>query len=393
MKLERNIPFMYIIGGLSWSRFFLPVLALFYVANNVSIEQFGIILGIFSLTIFALEIPTGVLSDFIGRKNTLIISKSCYVIEVLIFCFFDGFWPFLIAKIISGVGVSLGSGTNEALLFETLKKLGREKEHRRIFGHLQFISNISMAAVFIIGAYLFSLNHKLPAYVSAPIIILSVVFTFFLKEPYPAQKEVSIKKTTKHFIEGIKLFFSNKDFVLINLFSVPAIFIHTVVTSLSSEYFRQIFIPISLIGFVSSLGSLLYAYAAKKEHVLEKKIGSKNIITLIIGANALSLFLMMFLFPYFGVLAYIIIPFVSGFGSVFINNYMNMRVSEKHRATMLSIRSMFDNLGVFLVFPIAGKLAESSLSYAYLLLGLLLVLFFGIFIFYRRKNNLLEEEI
>lgn len=390
MSLKRNIPLMYAIGALSWSRFFLPVLALFYVANNVSIEQFGIILGVFSLTIFALEIPTGVLSDFIGRRNTLLLSKLCYVIEVIIFCFFDGFWPFLIAKIISGIGVSLGSGTNEALLFETLKKIGREKEHRKVFGHLQFISNISMAAIFIIGAYLFSLNVKYPAYFSVPFISLAFILTFFLKEPYVEKMNVSVKQTMVHFLEGTRLFFKNKEFILINLFSVPIIFVFNIVTSLSSEYFRQILIPISLIGIVSCTGSLLYAYAAKREHALEDRIGSKNMIIFIISANALSLLLMTLMIPYVGAVAYIIIPFVGGFSSVFVNHYMNVRVSETHRATMLSVRSMFDNIGVFIVFPIAGLLAEKSLPYTYIFLGMLLMVFFGGLIFFRIKHRLLQ---
>jgi MFS family permease len=386
--MNRNITLTYIIGGLTWSRFFLPVLALFYIANNVSIEQFGIIFGVFSLTIALLQIPTGVFADFFGRKNTLILSRLCYLTEILIFCFFSGFWPFLIAKIISGIGVSLGSGTNEALLYETLKKTDRLKEHRKIFGNLQAISNIFMAVVFIIGAYLFSINPKLPAYASLPFIILAIILTFFLEEAYEVKKHVSFKKTMKHFADGTKLFFSNKEFILITLFSVPSIIIFNIVTSLSSAYFEQILIPISLIGLVSCIGSLIYAYSAKKEHILEDKIGSKNMIYLIVSVNALSLFLMCFMFPYIGALVYIIIPGISGFGSVFINHYMNIRVSEDHRATMLSIRSMFDNFGVFLIFPIAGKLAESSLSYTFVFLGFLLIIFFGAFVFYRRKHHL-----
>jgi MFS family permease len=387
---KRNIPLMYIIGSLMWARFFLPVLALFYIASQVSIEQFGIILGVFSLTICLLQIPTGVIADFFGRRNTLLLSRICYIAEVLILCFCNGFWPFLIAKVISGVGVSLSSGTNEALLYETLKKTNRISEHRKIFGNLQSISNVFMAIVFIIGAYLFTINPKLPAFVSIPFIFIGLVLTFFLKDPYKVKKNVSFKKTMKHFADGTRLFFSNKDFILITLFSTPSIFVFNIVTSLSSAYFQQVLIPVSLIGIVSSIGSLLYAYTAKKEHVLEDKIGSRNMIYLLVAANAISLLLMAFLFPYIGAFVYLIIPSMAGFGSVFINHYMNLRVSSAHRATMLSIRSMFDNFGVFVIFPVAGGLANISMTYSSIFLAALMLVFFGAFLIYKKKNKLLE---
>jgi len=53
--------------------------------------------------------------------------------------------------------VSFGSGTNSALLYGSLKRLKREKEHKKISGLASTISKVSMAVVFIIGAYLFSI--------------------------------------------------------------------------------------------------------------------------------------------------------------------------------------------------------------------------------------------
>jgi MFS family permease len=54
------------------------------------------------LSALLLEIPSGAVADILGRKNTLLLSRLCFVIEVAIIAFFNGFWPFLIAKVISG---------------------------------------------------------------------------------------------------------------------------------------------------------------------------------------------------------------------------------------------------------------------------------------------------
>ena len=57
MTLERNITLYYTMSSLMWARFFIPVLALFYIASEVSITEFSIIMGVFSLGILLLEIP------------------------------------------------------------------------------------------------------------------------------------------------------------------------------------------------------------------------------------------------------------------------------------------------------------------------------------------------
>ncbi len=127
--MERNIKLQYLIGSLMWGRFFIPVIALFYIASQVTLEQFTIIFSIFALATLILEIPSGVVADILGKKKTLLLSRALYVIEVYILTFHNGFLLFLIAKIISGFGVSLSSGTSSALLYDTLKKLKRERKN------------------------------------------------------------------------------------------------------------------------------------------------------------------------------------------------------------------------------------------------------------------------
>lgn len=373
MSMKRNINLIYIIGSLMWMRFFVPVLALFYIASQVSIEEFAIIMGVFALATLLFEVPSGVVADLLGRKKTLIISRAMYVIEIFIIAFFNGFYPFLIAKIISGIGVSLSSGTGSSLLYETLKKLKREKEHKIISGKLATISSISMAFVFIIGSFLFTMNPKLPAYVSLPLITLGLILTFFIEEPYQNTHKITFKKSLIHLKEGIVFFKKHKILIAITIYSVPVAAIISIALSMSSAYLEVVRVPLFLIGTVAFIGSLLMAFGSKNANKLEEKIGEKksmNLIYLIMGS---SIILMMLLIPYAGAIFYLMIPLVSGFFGVLINHYMNEHVGNTHRATMLSIKNMFENIGIFILFPIIGLLTKNySFTIAYgLLLGVL----------------------
>jgi len=381
MSFERNIGLLYVIGSLMWMRFFIPVLALFYIASRVPIEQFAIIMSAFSFVILIFEVPSGVIADIFGRKNILLISGFMYIIEVCILAFCDGFYLFLIAKIISGIGVSLSSGTNSALLYETLKKLKREDEHKRISGKLITITSISMAFVFVIGSALFDIHYKLPAYVSVPFITFGFILTFFLKEPYEYKQEFKLSRSIEHLKQGVSYFKNHKAIRVISVFSVPIAVLVSILLSMSSVYFVAVGVPIFLIGLVAFIASLLRALGSKKAHLIEAKFGMKKSLLFIQVSVLLSVFLMMLVVPYAGVLFYLLIPLISGFFYVVVNDYMNLHVNETHRATILSIRNMFDNFGIFVLFPLVGFIMKSS-SFTYAYGVLLFVLVVGCFVFY-----------
>ena len=384
--MERNIKLQYIIGSLMWGRFFIPVIALFYIASQVTLEQFTIIFSVFALATLVLEIPSGVVADIIGKKKTLILSRALYIIEVYILAFHNGFLLFLIAKIISGFGVSLSSGTSSALLYDTLKKLKIEKEHKRISGKLQTITSISMAVVFIIGGVLFSVHYKLPALLSLPLLILGFILTFWITEPYKSKKKLTIKTSVAHLKEGLRLFWKNKYIKYIILLSIPIATTISIMYSLSSAYFEKILIPIALIGAVAFIGSLIAAYTSKKSHKLEEKLGEKSSLRLIQISVIIAILLMATMANYVGVLFYYIIPFVAAFSTIIINDYTNKHIQMEHRATILSIKNFFGELGIFIIFPLVGYFIKTdSMSASFRYLGIFFAVYLIILAVYHKK--------
>jgi MFS family permease len=386
MKLKRNVPIFYFTSALMWGRFFIPVLALFYIASKVTLAQFSLIMGIFSLSIFLLEVPTGVIADLLGKKKTLLLSRFCYIIEIILIAFFNGFWVFLIAKIISGIGVSLSSGTGSAMLFDTLKKQKRVNQHKRISGSISMVSNISMAFVFIIGAYLFSIDPKLPAIVSLPFIILGFLLTFFLEEPYKPNKIFNVKNYFKHLKEGF-IYFNKSPYIkyiaLLSLFVSAAI---SISLSMSSVYFEKILIPVSFIGVLAFVAAMITAFSSKKAHELENFFGEKKSLILIQISAVVALFLIALLIPYYGYLLYLIIPFISGFSGVILGDYINHHIQSSHRSTILSINGMFSNFGIFVLFPLIGFIEKGyGFSNSFLIFGLIVLIGLIILNLFSRK--------
>jgi len=385
---ERNITIIKANSGLMWGRFFIPVIALFYIASQVSLAQFTIIMSVFALATLVLEIPSGVIADLVGKKNTLILSRLMYLIEIYLIAFHNGFWVFLIAKIISGVGVSLSSGTSQAILYDSLKRLNKTSEHKKISGIVMMIANISMAVVFIVGSYLFSINNKLPAIASLPIVFIGFVLTFFMKEPYPSGKSVDWKSYFAHFKSGLYYFWKHKRLRFLAFYSLPIITGTTIFLSMSSAYLEAVAIPIAIIGFVAAISALITAYTSKKAYILEEKLGEQKSLRIVEIGTVLGILIGGFLIPYIGVLAYFIIAFSVGFFQIIVNDYINKQVMSSHRATILSINNMFGNVGIFIIFPFIGHLSElKNIGFSYFVFVGIIVLYILTLHFYIRISR------
>lgn len=381
VNIKYNIPLMYIIACLMWARFFIPVLALFYIASQVPLEQFAIIMGAFALSNFLLEIPTGVIADLIGKKKTLMVGRFCYIIEVAILAFMNGFWPFLIAKIISGVGVSFVSGATEAMFYDTLKKLGREKEHKRISGTMFMLTSISMAFVFIIGAYIFSFNPKWPAVLSLPFIIIGFALTCLLCEPYKSRKKVTLRNSFLHLKSGLVFVWKNKIVKYLILSSMVVFALLDIAVSNSSAYFEVIAIPVSFIGVIAFVASMITAVVSKNAYKFENRLGDKKTLQLIEVFLIAGFLLSSFLVPYYGVIIYFLFPVVTGLFHLLINHYINVHIDTAHRATIISIKHLCDQFITFIAYNLFGYLIKtSSMSTAYFYFGVFL-LFYSLLLF------------
>ncbi|MFP4523838.1 MAG: MFS transporter [Candidatus Woesearchaeota archaeon] len=386
--MRRNLRIIYATSALVWARFFLPVLALFYIASQVPFEQFGIIMAVFAGVTLLLEIPSGLLTDLIGKRKALIISRSCYLLEVILLAFTNGFWPFLIAKVISGVGVSLSSGTDSAMLYDTLRRSFKEHRHIEIKGVTTMITNISMGVTFIVGAYLFSINPKLPAFVSIPFLALALALTFFLKEPYKPNRHLALNSVSRHLEQGLRYFSRHKHVKYLVFYALPFTAAVSILLASSSAYYKAVHIPVSLIGVVAFAVVMVRAWSSRNAYKVEKQLGEHASLILVAAAFNVIMLLMALMLPYISVIFYLALALVDGFFLVILDNYLNKHIETGSRATMLSINSLFANLGVVILFPIIGAVKGAhGFGPAYAILaGVVALYMVGFWIFFHRRK-------
>src|ERR1035437_4854662 len=88
----------------------------------------------FWLIVAALQTPMGALADHIGRRKVLVAAGFAFGIVVLGFGFTTNYWMLFFDYVLWGIAQSMRSGTDAALLFDTLKLAGQESRYQRIAG-------------------------------------------------------------------------------------------------------------------------------------------------------------------------------------------------------------------------------------------------------------------
>ncbi|MFI6909206.1 MFS transporter [Nonomuraea sp. NPDC050394] len=88
--------------------------------RGLSLPQIGLTVTVFSVVTIALELPTGGLSDVIGRRTVLAASAAVSVLAMATLAFATTLGVFLAAAVLKGVARALSSGPAEAWYVDTL---------------------------------------------------------------------------------------------------------------------------------------------------------------------------------------------------------------------------------------------------------------------------------
>jgi len=84
----------------------MPIVALFYTDNGLDAFDIYVLQAVYSLSVAILEIPSGYMADVIGRKKSLVIGSFLGTLGYCIYSLSSGFYGFLAAEIILGLGGS-----------------------------------------------------------------------------------------------------------------------------------------------------------------------------------------------------------------------------------------------------------------------------------------------
>lgn len=358
--IKRNVYLMYALALLQGMVFYAPVATLYREAQGVSIFEITLLESVSLILCLILEIPWGIAADKIGYKKTMVFCCGLYFVSKLVFWAADGFWWFMLERIMLSVVMAGLSGVDMSVLYLSCGK----GQSQRAFG----IYNALGVAGMLFAALFFSAfvgeNYKTAAALTAISYGSAFMLSLFLREVKGEHERGMRFSEFKVMIMGV---LKNKR--LLMLLAAVALFsesYHTVTVFLNQPKYESCGMSASAIGYAYAAVTLSAASAALSAG-LTKRLGERNSLFLLGAFAAASCLLLAFTGSAGASVCGVVILSVSM--SIFEPLQLEMQnreVRTSNRATELSVYAMIiDSIsaGSSLVF---GALAERSLSGAFL---------------------------
>ncbi len=370
--LRRNIFKLYIFSSFEWMLFFIPILYVFYQSIGLSARDLFIVQAVFAGVVALLEVPSGYIADFLGRKRTLIAGSVFALAGTIIYAQAIGFWSVVTAEVLLGIGLSLRSGVKEAILYDSLLLLQEEGEFKRRHGITGSVGQISEGVTSVVGGLLATFSLHLPFYAQIIAILCGLLIACTFHEPERKRASTNhVANFKKAFVEiwwrDRRVFWSIILGGIISTTTFASVWF-------SQTYFVNIGLSVGLLGITWALGNFAAASGSYLSHTM-KRLSEYTQYILIIGLVTSGLLIMAFVPTVIGILSIIVIRFAWGLLNPLSQEVVNRMVGSELRVTVLSIKSLVQKIIFILLGPLYGWVSDVySLSTALLLsVGMLLV--------------------
>ncbi len=160
----------------------LPVFFLYFI-ERVPLGDAVLLGSVYYFSVFILEVPSGYCSDRFGRRPTLILASIMTILACASFIAATSFEVLLVAQALLAAGIAFQSGSDSALLYDSLRALGREREYteRETIAHKW--SMTALACSCLVGGALGMLDLRLAYVVALLAAFVSVIQCVSFTEP------------------------------------------------------------------------------------------------------------------------------------------------------------------------------------------------------------------
>ena len=372
-SLQNNIKTIYMMGFFHSFMVLIPVFVPLLQGYGLSMSQVLQTQALFALTIALCEVPSGYVADIWGRRNAVLVGSVLNGFGFFSLLWADTFVDFLVYEFILGVGFSLISGADLALLYDTevyLKAIGKGSDPGKSLSRLISIEAAASGIAGIVAGVLLIWSLDWVIWVQAFTGFMPFILGLLLVEPPRPKSKVNHRQNARQII-GVLLF--DKPVVCWTLFAITVFGLLAVyVFWVYQKYWELQGIPLGQFGYIWAAFALTVSLTARYAGALEKWLGYRNLLILVATLPLLGLLGMAVGKGWLGVMFGFAIQASRGISMTLFYGALNRRVSGDFRATVNSLASLGVR-GIFIVTgPVLGYLLDTQ-GMTNTLIGLLVI--------------------
>lgn len=354
--IESNIWKLYLFKILFGFFISVPVIVLFWKDNGLSMFQVMILQSLFSVAVILLEVPSGYFADMYGRRKTLILSSVFATLGIFTYSIGTGFWIFLLAEAVWALGVSLVSGADSAMFYDTLVEIGEKSSYKQRWGLASSLNMISAAAAAVLGGFIAEYSLRWTLFAQVPFMAAMIPIAYSLKETSSHENLAEKETETVKAVMG-KVWKNNR----LRYIVLYGAFIYACLQAafwMYQPYFELTGLEIAAFGWAYASFNVISAASSKYGYLIEGKLGKVKSLALMPLMIAASLFLMSNVLAVFSFAFIFLQQFIRGFQKPVISDYINELISSENRSTILSTKSLLGRLMQAGALPIFGLVVD-----------------------------------
>ncbi len=354
-------------SSLAW----IPVMVLFTRAR-FDLEGAVLLSAVYYLSVVALEVPSGWMSDQLGRVPTLRIAATAWVGAHA--CFLlgnDRLVVIALGQMLLAAGFASLSGTNVSFHYDSLESVGRAEEYAQRQARISAYGHTAFAVSAVLGGALGLVDLRLAFGASLVFALLQLGVTCLLVEPPPSDGDELLVRAGLWPQVALCIGYLNQRYlgwiffygiVMVTLEHVAVEVLQPWLTELASRTATDLGSTPLYSGLVYAGVSLLGAGAARLSAPAAERFGVTRTLLALAALSAITVTGMAL---WVSVFALVLVMFRSVQGAaapVLISAAVAPRVARRHRATLLSLNSLGGRLQYGLLLVVTSRLIDDDLG-------------------------------
>lgn len=355
MAVHKNIRLLSLFNFLIGFSLYSAVLVIYFAQVTGS---FALAMSIFSIIFISsaiFEIPTGIFSDIIGRKKTVVLGSFSFLFATIFYALGQSYFILVIGGVLEGLGRSFFSGNNNALLYDSLAQEKKEDEYHHYLGKVSSTEQLALALGAVLGGFAANISLSLVMWLSVVPNIFLVIISLKLVDTQKYLRESG--NIYSHIREALNLFRKNYRLKILSITSATGFALGE-----SGFQFGPIFInslwPLWAVGIARSLsfvgGSISFYFAGP----IIQKLKALNVL-IINSVISRFLNLLALIFPTIASPAIMSATSLAyGSSEVAKNTLLQKEFTMEQRATLGSINSLAGSILFGIVSFSLGLVAD-----------------------------------
>lgn len=370
-------------------RFFAAVQVIYFAQVTGSYALAMSLLAVATITQAGLELPTGILSDTLGRSRTTILATFAALGSVTLYAFGSGYWLLLVGAVVEGLARALGSGNNEALLYDALRDAGQEGRYHHAIGRSGAIEATGFGFAALAGGAIATQSMSLALWLS--VLTQAVAVAIALRLTEPASTSRALLNPYRHLRAAAAAFLRNPRLRLLTLAKTWSEALGESSFQFS-PVFLQTVLPLWGIGAMQAATNLLGAAGFSLSGAVIDRLGAlRALVARFLTDRALMLLAYGVPGPWSaGLLAATALTY--GPGQVAQGTLAQREFTHGQRATMGSLDALAESIGLAAISVAIGLLADrvgprNVLLLAQVLLLPVIAIYWRLFLHERRPGE------